>query len=57
MKKSPLARQTALIAEQSREIEHLVEQLASAEARDGSLFDLKRDSVENIADAGLYQRC
>lgn len=49
MKTSPLARQAERLAEQAREIEHLREQLSAAEARDGSLFDLKRDSVEAIA--------
>jgi hypothetical protein len=49
VKTSPLARQAALVAEQAREIEHLKEQLAAAERRDGSLFDLKRDSVDSIA--------
>jgi hypothetical protein len=50
VKTSPLARQAALVAEEAREIEHLKEQLAAAEARDGSLFDLKRDSADHIGD-------
>jgi hypothetical protein len=50
VKTSPLARQTAMLAEQSREIEHLKEQLSAAETRDGSLFDLKRDSTDDIGD-------
>jgi hypothetical protein len=37
------------LAEKDREIEHLKEQLAASEARDGSLFDLKKDSLKNIA--------
>jgi hypothetical protein len=49
LKTSPLARQAALVAEQVREIERLKEQLAAAEARDGSLFDLKRDSPDHIS--------
>jgi hypothetical protein len=51
VKTSPLARQSALLAEQTREIKHLKEQLAAAKARDGSLFDLRRDSIEDIAAA------
>jgi hypothetical protein len=38
-----------MVAEQVREIDHLKEK--SAAAKDGALFDLKRDSVETIADA------
>jgi hypothetical protein len=49
VKTSPLARQAALVAEQAREIEHLKEQLAAAETRDGSLFDLKRDNADHIS--------
>jgi hypothetical protein len=48
-KDSPLARSTRTIAEQTREIEHLREQLAAAEQRSGSLFDLKHDSANDIA--------
>jgi hypothetical protein len=47
---SPLARQAVLVAEQMREIEHLKERLAAAEARDGSLFDLRRGSIRDIVD-------
>jgi hypothetical protein len=46
---SPLARQAAVVNEQARDIEHLKERLAAAEARDGSLFDLRKDSIKDIA--------
>jgi hypothetical protein len=46
---SPMARLKDLNAEQAREIEHLKERLATAEQRDGSLFDLKRDNAHDIA--------
>ena len=36
-------------AELTREIEHLKERLAAAEQRDGSLFDLRRDKIDDIA--------
>jgi hypothetical protein len=49
-KSSPFARQAEQIMEQQREIELLKERLAHAEQRDGSLFDLKRDSVVSIVD-------
>jgi hypothetical protein len=38
------------LAERDREIAHLQDQLAASEARDGSLFDLKKDSAKDIAD-------
>jgi hypothetical protein len=50
VKTSPVAKQTALVAEQSREIEHFKVQLAAAEARASAAFDLKRDSVDSIAE-------
>ena len=37
----------AKLVEQTRQIAHLEDQLAAAE-NDGSLFDLKKDSAENI---------
>jgi hypothetical protein len=46
---SPMARLKEQIAEQTREIEHLKERLAAAEQRDGSLFDLRRDAIDDIA--------
>jgi hypothetical protein len=46
MRTSPLAKIKARLVEQSRKIEHLKEQLASAQA--GSLFDLKRDTAADI---------
>jgi hypothetical protein len=51
MRSSPLARQAAVLNEQAREIEHLKERLAAAEARDGSLFDLRKDTIKDIAAA------
>ena len=51
VKTSPHARQTAMVAEQVREIDHLKEKSAAAQAKHGSLFDLKRDSVEATANA------
>jgi hypothetical protein len=51
MSQSPLAMWKNRAAEHARKIAHLEEQLASAEQRqeDGSLFDLKNDSADNIA--------
>jgi hypothetical protein len=46
---SPMARLKDQVAEQTREIEHLKERLAAAEQRDGSLFDLRRDKIDDIA--------
>ena len=46
---SPMARLKDLNAEQAREIEHLKERLAAAEQREGSLFDLRRDKIDDIA--------
>jgi CHAD domain-containing protein len=37
-----------VIADQGREMDHLREQLAAAEARDGSLFDLNNDRPDLI---------
>jgi hypothetical protein len=48
MRKAPVTILKNQVAEQSRTIAHLQEQLAAAENRDGSLFDLKRDSVDAI---------
>ena len=45
---SPIARYTNMIADRNDTIAHLQEQLAAAEARDGSLFDLNKDTVEDI---------
>jgi hypothetical protein len=49
LRTSPMARLKDLNAEQAREIEHLKERLAAAEQRDGSLFDLRRDKIDDIA--------
>ena len=49
MKTSPVAVLKAKLVEQTRHIAHLEEQLAAAERRDGSLFDLKRDKPDDIA--------
>jgi hypothetical protein len=48
--KSMVASQKHQLAEQERQIAHLDEKLAAAEAR-GSLFDLQHDNVDNIARA------
>lgn len=48
MKTSPMFILKRQVAEQNRQIAHLKEELASAETRDGSLFDLKRDSADDI---------
>ena len=45
-RKRPTSRRSR-IAEQNRKIAHLEEQLAAAQ-NDGSLFDLRRDSVDHI---------
>jgi hypothetical protein len=49
IRNSPTARLKNQIAEQTREIEHLKERLAAAEARDGSFFDLRLDKIDTIA--------
>jgi hypothetical protein len=49
VRQSPVANLKREVAEKDRKIAHLAEQLAAAEARDGSLFDLKHDNVEDIA--------
>jgi hypothetical protein len=48
LKTSPVAVLKAKLVEQTRQIAHLEEQLAAAEHRDGSLFDLKHDKAEDI---------
>jgi hypothetical protein len=48
MRTAPMTILKKQVAEQNRTIADLQEQLAAAEARDGSLFDLKRDSTDNI---------
>lgn len=48
LKTSPVAVLKDKLVEQTRQIAHLEEQLAAAEQRDGSLFDLDKDSVEDI---------
>lgn len=48
LKTSPVAVLKAKLVEQTRQIAHLEEQLAAAENRDGSLFDLKRDTADAI---------
>jgi hypothetical protein len=50
---SPVSNLKREIAEKDRAIAHLEERLAAAEARDGSLFDLKRDSADEIVRAVL----
>jgi hypothetical protein len=45
---SPLAKLQTLALEQEHQIEHLKEKLAAAERRDGSLFDLRKDRIEDI---------
>jgi hypothetical protein len=50
---SPVSRLKTKNTDQSHEIEHLKERLAAAEARDGSLFDLRRDTVKDIVTAIL----
>jgi hypothetical protein len=49
LKTSPVAILKAKHVELTHEIEHLKEQLAAVEHRDGSLFDLKHDKPEDIA--------
>jgi hypothetical protein len=51
LKTSPVAVLKAKLVEQTRHIAHLEEQLAAAEHRDGSLFDLKHDKPEDIGPA------
>ena len=48
---SPMARVKDQNVELTREIEHLKERLAAAEQRDGSLFDLRRDKIDDIVSA------
>ena len=48
---SPMARVKDQNVELTREIEHLKERLAAAEQRDGSLFDLRRDKIDDIMSA------
>jgi hypothetical protein len=48
LKTSPVAVLKAKLVEQTRHIAHLEEQLAAAEHRDGSLFDLKKDTADHI---------
>jgi hypothetical protein len=50
LKTSPVAVLKNKLVEQTRQIAHLEEQLAAAQ-HDGSLFDLRRDSAGDIADA------
>jgi hypothetical protein len=50
LKTSPVAVLKAKLVEQTRQIAHLEEQLAAAEHRDGSLFDLKHDKAKDIVD-------
>ena len=47
VKQAPLTLAKQQLAEQNRKIAHLEEQLAAAK-NDGSLFDLRRDSVDHI---------
>jgi hypothetical protein len=51
LKTSPVAILKSKHVELIHEIEHLKEQLAAAQHRDGSLFDLKQDKPEDIATA------
>jgi hypothetical protein len=53
MTTSPMAILKRQIGDQNREIAHLKEELAAAEHRDGSLFDLRRDSTDDIIKAVL----
>ena len=48
LKTSPVAVLKTRMVEQTRQIAHLEEQLAAAENRDSSLFDLKRHKPEDI---------
>ena len=50
LRTSPLSLLKQKVAEQDRQIAHMQEQLAAAE-HDGSLFDLKRDSTDDIVAA------
>jgi hypothetical protein len=49
LRTSPTARLKNQNVELTREIEHLKERLAAAEQRDGSLFDLRKDKIDDIA--------
>jgi hypothetical protein len=51
LKTSPVAILKEKLVEHIHRIAHLEEQLAAAEHRDGSLFDLKRDSADDIGRA------
>jgi hypothetical protein len=51
LRTSPMARLKHENAEKDREIAHLKEQLAAASLRDGSLFDLRKDTIADIATA------
>jgi len=53
MRSAPMTILKRQVAEQNRTIAHLQEELAAAENRDGSLFDLKRDSADDIITAIL----
>jgi|SRR5258707_274443 len=46
---SPVANLKSRLVEKERENSHLQDKLAAAEQRDGSLFDLKRDTIPDIA--------
>ncbi len=48
MRQSPMSNLKRQVAEKDREIAQLRDKLAKAEARDGSRFDLNRDSAEDI---------
>jgi hypothetical protein len=48
MRESPVAILKRKNAELERSLVHAEERLAAAESRDGSLFDLKRDKIEDI---------
>jgi hypothetical protein len=48
VRQSPVANLKRRNAELERSLAHAEEKLAAAEARDGSLFDLKRDKAEHI---------
>ena len=50
LRTSPLSLLKHKVAEQERRIAHLQEQLAAAE-HDGSLFDIKHDSADDIVEA------
>jgi len=48
VRQSPMSNLKRQVAEKDREIAQLRDKLAKAEARDGSRFDLNRDSAEDI---------